>query len=280
MSPTAISIRPGSTAVSRRGFWSLLEVVPAGRGRQPFGLILVDEESGEAEIRTREAQAFDLEEDEAEVLDATADDLTIKAREDGGLALLDGLEDRLSNFVRIADREAVTISLSLSQTADDLYYEYVDNEIQRYVTHLPVYALQAAATKFGDQFDPNEDVNDADWMRVPKGTRLEDNMFIAKVVGRSMEPLIPDGAYCIFRKNVTGSRQGKRLLIEKFGDLEHSSRYTIKRYTSTKIINPETGEWEHGNIRLEPLNPEFEAFDLHPDEFRVIAEFVEALSNS
>jgi phage repressor protein C with HTH and peptisase S24 domain len=43
-------------------------------------------------------------------------------------------------------------------------------------------------------------------------------MFVAQVVGRSMEPLIPDGSLCIFRHGVRGSRQGKRLLIEKFSE--------------------------------------------------------------
>ena len=37
------------------------------------------------------------------------------------------------------------------------------------------------------------------------------------------------------------------------------------------------GTWEHSGIRLEPLNPEFDAFDLGPGDFRVIAEFVQVL---
>ncbi len=103
-----------------------------------------------------------------------------------------------------------------------------------------------------------------------------EGMFIAHVVGRSMEPLIPDGSLCVFRAPLVGSRQGKKLLIEQFGTGSDSSRYTVKRYTSTKIDN-EDGTWTHDDIRLEPLNREFEAFTLGPDEFRVIAEFVKVL---
>jgi hypothetical protein len=101
-------------------------------------------------------------------------------------------------------------------------------------------------------------------------------MFVARVVGRSMEPLIPDDSLCIFRANVTGSRQGKHLLIEKFSETDFAARYTVKRYTSEKESDSE-GSWRHKQIRLEPLNPEFEAFNLSPDEFRVIAEFVAVL---
>jgi hypothetical protein len=105
-------------------------------------------------------------------------------------------------------------------------------------------------------------------------------MFVARVAGRSMEPLIPDGSLCIFRTGVAGSRQGRRLLIEKFGENDFSSRYTIKRYTSVKRQIDAGGEdatWAHDMIRLEPLNPAFEAFELGPDGFRVIAEFIEVL---
>jgi hypothetical protein len=112
--------------------------------------------------------------------------------------------------------------------------------------------------------------------RVP-GLRLAEGMFIAHVVGRSMEPLIPDGSLCVFRAPVVGSRQGKKLLIEQFGAAADSARYTIKRYTSTKTYNAEDETWSHDQILLEPLNKEFEAFTLHPEEFRVIAEFVRVL---
>jgi len=80
---------------------------------------------------------------------------------------------------------------------------------------------------------------------------------------------------CIFRAPVTGSRNGRYLLIEKFGETDFASRYTVKRYArrGALVESAERG----GPIRLEPLNPEFEAFDLTSDEFRVVAEFVQVL---
>ena len=115
------------------------------------------------------------------------------------------------------------------------------------------------------------------WHRAPSGLRLTEDLFAAWVVGRSMEPLIPDGSLCVFRANVRGTRQGKRLLIEKFDETDFAARYTVKRYTSVKVSGADEDEWAHETIRLEPLNPEFEAFDLAPDAFRVVAEFVEVL---
>ena len=64
-----------------------------------------------------------------------------------------------------------------------------------------------------------------------------------------------------------GSRQNKILLIERFGVLDETARYTVKRYTSRKSSSGED-EWQHEHIRLEPLNPEFEAWDVGPRGFR------------
>ena len=67
--------------------------------------------------------------------------------------------------------------------------------------YLPVYSLEAAATAFGKE----EHVEEAGWMKVDTGIKLTKDMFIAKVVGRSMELTIKDGCYCVFRKERGGS---------------------------------------------------------------------------
>ncbi len=89
-----------------------------------------------------------------------------------------------------------------------------------------------------------------------------------------MEPRIPDGSLCVFRHGVAGSRQGRLVLVEALGQ---NDRYTVKRYRSEKRQTPEG--WSHEKIVLEPLNPEFDSWELDPEEdrFRVIAEFVRVL---
>jgi hypothetical protein len=72
-------------------------------------------------------------------------------------------------------------------------------------------------------------------------------MFVAQVVGKSMEPAIPDGAYCLFAAPVTGTRQGKTVLVQlrDATDPETGERYTVKRYESEKT---ETPLWRHARI--------------------------------
>jgi len=102
-------------------------------------------------------------------------------------------------------------------------------------------------------------------------------MFIARIAGHSMEPLIPDGSLCVFRAGVKGSRDGRLVLVENL-ETTGTNRYTVKRYRSEKAAGPE-GEWRHTRIRLESLNPDYPSWDLDPDEekFRIIAAFERVL---
>lgn len=259
---------------SRRASWLLLEIARPGWRPVPYGILFADEETGKLTFRLHDLSRFeDLDETDFDVLTALSADLEIKGRDMGGLGLLDWLEDSASHFFRVNDRANIGYSGSARAAVDRLFDQYVDGTVRPFITHLPVYSLRAAATKFGELMENEEDVES--WVRCPENLRLSNGMFVATVVGRSMEPLIPDGSQCIFRAPVTGSRNGRLLLIEKFGEADFASRYTVKRYARQgKLV--ESAERDVP-IRLEPLNPEFEAFDLTTDEFRVIAEFVEVL---
>jgi len=153
-------------------------------------------------------------------------------------------------------------------------------EENRYVSCVPFIPLKAAAGQFGD---PQERSPEEDWEWVEVGTSrpLRHGMFVARVIGRSMEPGIPDGSYCLFSAPVTGTRQGKTVLVQlrDAADPETGERYTVKRYQSEKVQSDE-GAWRHVRIILKPTNPEFEAIELSVDdegEFVVIAEFLEVL---
>ena len=145
-----------------------------------------------------------------------------------------------------------------------------------FVTHVPLYSLRAAATKFGEDME----VEAEGWVRAPERLKLDRHMFAARVVGRSMEPLIPDGSLCLFRAGVTGSRQGKRLLIQRMGVTDSSAEFTVKVYTSKK---GETGEdeWSHRLDYPEAAESGVRAMVFGPEDehrqFRVIAEFVQVL---
>jgi type I restriction enzyme R subunit len=148
----------------------------------------------------------------------------------------------------------------------------------RYVTCVPLLALKAAAGAFSD-LQHVEDSN-WEWVEIDSRHRPRPGMFVAQVVGKSMEPAIPDGSYCLFAAPVAGTRQGKTVLVQMRDstDPETGERYTVKRYESAKA--PAGGSWRHAEITLKPNNPEFSPIKLGgADEGRlqVIAECVEVL---
>ena len=61
-------------------------------------------------------------------------------------------------------------------------------------------------------------------------------MFVARVVGRSMVPVVPGGAWCLFASPVTGTRAGKVVLVQLHDTLDPDTgqRFTVKRYRSEK----------------------------------------------
>ena len=165
-----------------------------------------------------------------EILKLLDEDFAAKIDEMGGDVFLRSLEDSLSNTLLITERRDVEVS-NFQTALDRLFEEHVQRtEVIPFVTHVPFYSLRAAATKFGEDME----VEAEGWVRAPERRKLDRNMFACRVVGRSMEPLIPDGSLCLFRAGVVGSRQGKRLLIQRMGVTDSSAEFTVKVYTSKK----------------------------------------------
>jgi len=255
-----------------QGEYVRLQLALPGKPLQDIGILLLDADpdSRRHALRLR-AHWEDLADPEiVEYLAALEPDFRDKIGEVGPRRFLESLEDSLSHILRVTDRESVKVD-SFSRQADRLFEKHVEKlTVRPFRTHLPLYTLRAAAGKFG----ADEEVEEEDWLRVPERLRLDQGMFVAHVVGHSMEPRIPDGSLNIFRAPVVGSRQGKIVLVELIGAHE---QFTVKRYTSTKVHRGED-EWEHQSIRLEPLNPEYEAFELQPEQIKyVVAEWLETL---
>lgn len=241
-----------------------------GRGAEAIGVLLLDPESGELHLRFRRDWETFAEEEDREVLAELASDLAQQARDFGGATLLEFLEATLSNVLRISDREQVEIE-DAGRALARLYREHVPANVLPVRTHLPQYSLKAAAGRFGS----HEEVKEEGWIEAPEDLRLTEDMFVAHVEGDSMEPKIPAGSLCVFRHHVTGSRQGRIVLVELAGLVEHGGEVTIKRYRSRKRVTEEG--WEHEAILMEPLNPKYEAWELRPDQLKVIGEFVRVL---
>jgi len=194
--------------------------------------------------------------------------------ENGKLILGIKAPDLFKNAIKnLLDYWSITVEKS------DLFFSDVipDEEMvkkNKYSTHLPVYSLQAVATAFSEEQKPEL----LGWKKAGTRKALDKHMFIAQVVGRSMEPTIRDGSYCIFRFDQGGSRKGKVVLVEsrQVTDPETNQKFTVKRYHSEKE-KVDVNQWRQKKIVLSPDNKEFDDIVLEnvsEGDFHVVAEFI------
>lgn len=163
----------------------------------------------------------------------------------------------------------------------DLFFSDVIQDGSLAKGYAPIYDLQAVATSFVEQRVPKV----LGWKPLDGVFKLNKDMFIAKVVGKSMEPTIKEGSWCLFRPDQGGSRNGKVVLVEsrKILDPETNASYTIKRYFSEKAVGEDEDSFRHAKIILKPDNKDFEDIalrDVQAEDFHVVAEFVQVLGTA
>ncbi|MBN8732490.1 MAG: hypothetical protein J0L64_18245 [Acidobacteria bacterium] len=266
-------MQSATVVASRQGEMRLLEVALPGRRPEPCGILLLDPATPQFGLRLRrDWDALTQDDDDLDVLESLEDDLRQKAAELGPAAFLAHLDDSLSNTLRVSEPQTVLLG-SFASTLNRLYERHVPATVRAFETHLPLWSVRAAAGGYSER----QTAEIEQWIEVPPGTRMSQDLFAAHVIGASMEPRIPSGSLCLFRKFGAGSRNGKLVLVEDQSEPESGERYTIKRYRSEKSITDE-GDWQHEAIWMEPLNPAFEPWQLTEDKpARVVGEFLAVL---
>ncbi len=143
-----------------------------------------------------------------------------------------------------------------------------------------LFDIYAAAGTFSEQ----QLHESAQWVELPFELSDPDRHFICQVRGSSMNQKIPDGSYCLFRRDEGGTRNGQIVLVQStdIQDSDFGSGYTIKEYHSEKHIDPVTDAWHHTAITLKPLshNPAHKPIVLRNDsltDLKVIGIFEKVL---
>jgi uncharacterized protein len=140
--------------------------------------------------------------------------------------------------------------------------------------------LSIAAGRFGEFQAPDPDT--IVWVEPPSPLRASMDLFVARVDGESMNRSIPNGAWCVFRSNPAGTRNGKIVVaqLRDYHDPELGAAFTIKRYESIKVTD---GEYPiNASVKLKPesTNSAYEPIvvTIDEDRVRIIAELVRVLS--
>ena len=155
-------------------------------------------------------------------------------------------------------------------------------EAEPFVNCIPALDIKFAAGGFTPE--QMEDVAHYDWVRTEGRPKPAKDLFVAQVVGESMNRSIPNGSWCLWRLNPSGTRQGKTILCQHrdIEDNEYGGSYTVKRYSSEKE-KTEDGSWRHTKVTLSPdsTDPSFQPIVLDASkegDFTIIAELVRVLT--
>jgi len=155
-----------------------------------------------------------------------------------------------------------------------------EKEIDPFKNCIPLYDLKAAAGEFSElQIDPS-----TEWIAFEESFKYSDDYFVCKVLGESMNKVIPNNSWCLFKKDSGGTRNGKIVLAYKsdFKDSDFGGQYTVKKYTSNKTSTEEG--WQHESIILKPesVDKSYKDLVLSNDEltdFIVVGIFVKVLGS-
>lgn len=141
---------------------------------------------------------------------------------------------------------------------------------QLFIKCVPLVTLEASAGNVGE---PHA-VEVARWVVPRSRSHLAPGMFIARVVGDSMEPSVPNGSWCLFRSPAT-EVDGKTVLVQRrdADDPENGGAYTLKKVERRRLRSGL-------RVRLISQNKSYAPIDVTADggeRYAVIAELIEVL---
>jgi len=150
--------------------------------------------------------------------------------------------------------------------------------VRNRVRYFPTIAAAASA------FSSVQDASEVEWVEIPDEYQANPTMFVVKVVGESMNRVIPNGSWCLFRSNATGTRNEKVVFVQhrSINDPDTGGKYTVKRYRSTKRTSDDG--WAHDTITLWPDSSDRSYLPItipptEAEDFRVIGVLVGVLSS-
>ncbi len=185
------------------------------------------------------------------------------------LELKNPVESTIYNYLTSSDVHNISSSKSLNQQ--------IINE-HKLINPIPLYNFYAAAGTFSEI----QSEKDYTLIEGPKNNANGD-YFACKIVGESMNRVIPNGSICLFKPYTGGSRNGKIVLVENIDiqDQDFNSAFTIKTYSSEKVITDEG--WEHTSIvlRANSFDNSYKNIVINEEngaEMRVVGEFISIIN--
>lgn len=153
-------------------------------------------------------------------------------------------------------------------------------DVKPWENAVPLLDLKIAAGDFSDAQSLEEDA--IEWVALPDHIRIRPGLFVAQVIGESMNRRIANGSWALFAMDNGGSRQGRVVLAERRDpdDGDGVARYTLKLYDARKSEGMEGIVYQSVTLRPDSTDPRYQPIELDLDDVdrpRIIATLVTSL---
>jgi SOS-response transcriptional repressor LexA len=209
-------------------------------------------------------------------IDSTFEETTIKNDNDNNVPVVKVVLE-LKSPVESVIYDYITYVESKHTSVSEVIVKSIDIG-KKAINLIPLYDFYAAAGTFSEmQSEKNYSL-----IELQDNIKFNKDYFACKVIGDSMDRIIPNGSICLFKPYNGGSRNGKIVLVENMDiqDPDFNSAFTIKTYASEKSVSEDT--WGHETIVLMPnsYDRSYKNIIITEDNssgMRVVAEFVKIL---
>jgi DUF2075 family protein len=185
----------------------------------------------------------------------------------------ENLRDYFKKYIKTFKRENQKLII------DDLKLRRLDiMDVKPYVNSVPLLDIKVAAGTFSDF----QIITDFDWVELPMNISPREGYFVCQVIGESMNKIIPNGSWCLFKKDDGGSRNGKIVLVQSSDilDSDFGSGFTIKEYNSKKSTSEDSQNNQEITL-LPKSNLDYDPIVLVDDDtvrYNVVGIFVQVLT--
>jgi SOS-response transcriptional repressor LexA len=150
-------------------------------------------------------------------------------------------------------------------------------QVQPFINSVPLYDIAVAA----GQFSEPQLVSDCEWAELPPPLKASKDYFICMVIGDSMNKIIPNGSWCLFKKIQRDANDGEIVLVlhKNIQDADFGNSFTVKKIFTEKFQDGENSGNKSIKLKSYSNNLEVE-INLTSDELvelKVIGVFVSVL---
>jgi phage repressor protein C with HTH and peptisase S24 domain len=200
-------------------------------------------------LRTQKGYSIDRMSKEGDKLSPAA----IQRLETGTADVQVSLLHRYSQVLGLTVQDLLDFEYPLDEAVEILPY---NAEAKKPDNAVPLYSIEVAAGRFSKT--SSEVLEPEGWVVLADKSDISKDYFAARVSGASMEPMIPSGSLCLFKRYTGGSRNGQIMLIQAQGvvDPDTGGRFVLKKYKRITKVGENKGR-EGVVVHLLSNNPDY-----------------------